>query len=63
MLLGRDFTESFSKYNYEVPAQEEAKLGIIAGGISFAVVMDLLSKMGRKDISVLKIGTPHPLAS
>jgi len=23
--------------------------------------MDLLSKMGRKDISVLKIGTPHPL--
>jgi indolepyruvate ferredoxin oxidoreductase alpha subunit len=59
--IRQDFTESFSKYNYEVPAQEEAKLGIIAGGISFAVVMDLLSKMGRKDISVLKIGTPHPL--
>lgn len=56
-----DFTHSFSKYNYEVPAQEKAKLGIIAGGISFAVVMDLLAKMGRRDISVLKIGTPHPL--
>lgn len=56
-----EFTKNFSKYNFEITAQEKPKLGIIAGGISFAVVMDLLTKLGRKDISVLKIGTPHPL--
>lgn len=37
-------------------------LGIIAGGISFAVVMDLLKESGLDGrFSVLKIGTSHPL--
>lgn len=59
--IREEFEREFSKYNYEVPAAGKASLGIIAGGISFAVVMDLLDSMGRKDISVLKIGTPYPL--
>jgi len=59
--IREEFEKDFSKYNYEVPAEGKASLGIIAGGISFAVVMDLLTSMGRKDVSVLKIGTPYPL--
>lgn len=59
--IQEEFETLFDKYNYEVPAEKEAKLGIIAGGVSFAIVMDLLKASGRKDIAVLKIGTPHPL--
>ena len=34
--------------------------GIIAGGVSYAVVSDILSEEGRSDIPVLKLGTPFP---
>jgi len=38
------------------------KKGIIAAGVSFAVVKDILGEAGLGDrFSVLKIGTPHPL--
>ena len=41
-----------------------ARLGIIAGGISYAMVRDLLREFGIEDeVSVLKIGTPYPLPS
>jgi indolepyruvate ferredoxin oxidoreductase alpha subunit len=59
--IREEFEKDFAKYNYEVPSEEPARLGIIAGGISFSVVKDLLRSMGRKDVSILKIGTPHPL--
>jgi len=35
-------------------------LGIVAGGVPFAVIRDILSDVGRRDIPVLKIGTPFP---
>lgn len=53
--------EKLDKYNYEVASAKKSSLGIIAGGISYSVVMDILVKMDREDISVLKIGTPVPL--
>jgi len=59
--IRKDFEELYGKYNYEVPAKKTPKLGIIASGVSFSVVSDLLKTWGRDDISVLKIGTPHPL--
>jgi indolepyruvate ferredoxin oxidoreductase alpha subunit len=56
-----DFETLYGRYNFEVPAKGQAALGIIAGGVSFSIVMDLLKAWKREDISVLKIGTPHPL--
>jgi len=56
-----DFEKLYGRYNFEVPSKGRASLGIIAGGVSFSIVMDLLKAWGREDISVLKIGTPHPL--
>ncbi len=51
----------WSKYNYEVKAKGKAKLGIIAAGIAYASLCDVLKEMGRDDIDILKIGTPYPL--
>ncbi|MDY0178761.1 MAG: indolepyruvate ferredoxin oxidoreductase subunit alpha, partial [Synergistaceae bacterium] len=59
--IREEFETGFSKYNYEVPAKKKARLGVIAGGVSFSIVMDILKAWGADDISVLKIGTPHPL--
>ncbi|MBN1332340.1 MAG: indolepyruvate ferredoxin oxidoreductase subunit alpha, partial [Synergistales bacterium] len=60
--IREEFETQYGKYNYEVPAASgKAKLGIIASGVSFSVVMDILKGWGREDISVLKIGTPQPL--
>jgi indolepyruvate ferredoxin oxidoreductase alpha subunit len=56
-----DFETLYGRYNFEVPAKGRAALGVIAGGVSFSIVMDLLKAWNREDISVLKIGTPHPL--
>ncbi len=35
-------------------------LGIITGGVPYAVVHDIFSEKGRRDIPVLKLGTPYP---
>jgi indolepyruvate ferredoxin oxidoreductase alpha subunit len=56
-----EFETGFSKYNYEVPAKGKAKLGVIAAGVSFSIVTDILRSWGEDGVSVLKIGTPHPL--
>jgi indolepyruvate ferredoxin oxidoreductase alpha subunit len=56
-----DFETGFAKYNYEVPAKKEASIGIIASGICYSAVMDIIKSLGREDIAVLKIGTPVPL--
>ncbi len=37
------------------------KLGIVASGVSYSVIKDLLEEYDRTDIPVLKIGTPFPL--
>ena len=55
------FEKDFQKYNFEVPSRKKAVLGVVASGVSYSVVMDILAKWGREDVSVLKIGTPHPL--
>lgn len=55
------FETEMGAFNYEVKAQEPAKLGVICGGTTFAFLTDLLNRLGRKDIDLLKIGTPVPL--
>ena len=59
--IQEEFEEGFEAYNYEIPAAEKAKLAIVAGGVSFSIVMDILKATGRRDVAVLKIGTPFPL--
>ncbi|MBL3593359.1 MAG: indolepyruvate ferredoxin oxidoreductase subunit alpha [Synergistaceae bacterium] len=59
--IAEEFETDFDSYNYEVPARSEAKLAVVAGGVSFAIVMDILKATGRTDVAVLKIGTPFPL--
>ncbi|MDO9508404.1 MAG: indolepyruvate ferredoxin oxidoreductase subunit alpha [Thermovirgaceae bacterium] len=56
-----EFETKFAKYNFEVPAKGKAKLGIIAAGVSFSIVTDILKSWGVDNVSILKIGTPHPL--
>lgn len=59
--IGERF-EKDSIWNYEVKASRAASLGIITGSVSFAVIMDILEELSlRKDIDILKIGTPFPL--
>lgn len=59
--IRQEFETGFGQYNFEVPAKKPAKLGIIAAGVSFAIVKDLLEALGRDDVAILKIGTPVPL--
>ncbi len=59
--IREEFESSFGQYNYEIPPKGKATLGIIASGVSFSIVMDLLRDLNRDDIGVLKIGTPVPL--
>lgn len=55
------FETEFGKYNYEVPPKKKGVLGIVASGVSFSLVTDILKGMGREDVGILKIGTPQPL--
>ena len=59
--IREEFETGYPRYNYEVASKKKARLGVIAGGVSFAIVMDILKAWGSEDVSVLKIGTPHPL--
>lgn len=59
--IREEFETLYPHYNYEIPAKGKASLGIIASGVSFSIVMDIIKSWGRTDISVLKIGTPVPL--
>ncbi|MDD5204057.1 MAG: indolepyruvate ferredoxin oxidoreductase subunit alpha [Desulfobacterales bacterium] len=53
--------ESLSAYNFHtLPPGKEVPLGIIAAGVPYSVIHDLLKEEGRTDIPVLKIGTPYP---
>ena len=58
--IGRLFEES-SEYNFiRSTGKDGYPLGIVAGGVSYAVVSDILKEEGRDDIPILKIGTPFP---
>src|SRR4030043_1951520 len=52
---------SLTTLNFIENDRERAILGIIAGGIGYAIARDVLSDLGlEKEIPVLKIGTPFP---
>ncbi len=51
-----------STLNFIENDRERAALGVIAGGIGYAIVRDILAELGLQgNIPVLKIGTPYPL--
>ncbi len=53
--------EKLTAYNFhDLKPGKKCPLGIIAGGVPYSVVSDILSEGDRKDIPVLKIGTPYP---
>ncbi|HUL30069.1 MAG TPA: indolepyruvate ferredoxin oxidoreductase subunit alpha [Thermodesulfobacteriota bacterium] len=60
----REIADEFNfmaSLNFAEHDREKARLGIIAGGIGYAIVGDILTEMGlRETIPVLKIGTPFP---
>ena len=58
--IGKKF-ESLSDYNFHtLEPGKTYPLGIVAGGVPYAVVRDLLAEQDRKDVPVLKIATPFP---
>ena len=53
--------DGLSQFNFHNLEPGKAyPLGIIAAGVSYAVVHDILSEEARTDIPLLKIGTPYP---
>ncbi|MBC8466602.1 MAG: indolepyruvate ferredoxin oxidoreductase subunit alpha [Deltaproteobacteria bacterium] len=58
--IGRRF-EKLDPFNFhDLKAEEKYPLGILAGGVSYSVVRDILSDEDRTDIPVLKMCAPHP---
>jgi len=58
--IGKRF-EELSDFNFHnLGLGKTYPLGIIAGGVPYSAVRDILSEEGRTDIPVLKIGTPYP---
>ncbi len=53
--------DSLTAYNFHnLTPGKKYPLGIIAGGVPYSVVRDILDEEGRTDIPLLKIGTPYP---
>ena len=53
--------ETLSQYNFHTLEQDQSyPLGIIAGGVPYAVVQDIFKEEARLDIPVLKLGAPYP---
>ena len=53
--------ETLSEFNFHtLEPGKRYPLGILAGGVPFAVVRDILEAQNRKDIPLLKIATPFP---
>jgi len=58
--IGQKF-ERLTVFNFhDMEPAKKYPLGIIAGGVPYAVVRDIFSEEDRKDLPVLKIGTPYP---
>ena len=58
--IGRRF-EKLDPFNFhDLKEGEKYPLGILAGGVSYSVVRDILSDEDRTDIPVLKMCAPHP---
>jgi indolepyruvate ferredoxin oxidoreductase alpha subunit len=55
------YFEKLFKFNFHnLEPGKRYPLGVIAGGVPYAVIHDILAEEGRADIPVLKIGTPYP---
>ncbi len=53
--------DSLSKYNHHnLEPEKRHPLGIISGGVPYAVIHDILEEEGRTEIPVLKLGAPYP---
>jgi len=58
--IGNRFNE-LKQYNFHnLEPGKKYPLGIIAAGVPYAVVYDILTEGGRTDIPLLKIGAPYP---
>ena len=58
--IGKRF-DTLAQYNFHtLEPGRNYPLGIIAGGVSYAVIRDLLEEHKRTDLPVLKVGTPYP---
>lgn len=58
--IGRRF-ETLSQYNFHnLEPGKRYPCGIIAGGVPYSVIRDILWEEKRTDIPLLKIGTPYP---
>jgi len=44
-----------------IEGKEDAKIGIIAPGLSYAYVKEALAWLGIEDVKILKLGTPFPV--
>jgi indolepyruvate ferredoxin oxidoreductase alpha subunit len=52
---------SMTALNFVEHDRERASLGIVAGGIGYAIARDIVAELGlREAIPILKIGTPFP---
>ncbi len=58
--IGNRFSK-LSQYNFHnLEPRKKYPFGIIAGGVPYAVVYDILKEGDRTDIPLLKIGAPYP---
>lgn len=58
--IGKRF-EALSDYNFHtLDSGKRYPVGIVAGGVPYAVVRDILTEQDRRDIPILKIATPFP---
>jgi len=56
-----DRFEKLTKFNFHnLEPGKSYPLGIVAGGVPYAVIHDILSEESRTDIPVLKISAPYP---
>ena len=59
--MGERFSNLSHVNHHNLSPQKQYPLGIIAGGVPFAVIQDILKDEKRDDIPLLKLGAPYPL--
>lgn len=59
--MGERFSNLSRVNHHNLSPQKQYPLGIIAGGVPFAVIQDILKDEKRDDIPLLKLGAPYPL--
>lgn len=58
--ISREF-DKLSDFNFsDLRPGQRYPLGIIAGGVPYAVIQDMLADEDRRDLPVLKLGAPYP---